>query len=205
MSKPRPANPFAPLVSPAAPRGLPSPSPQPTGAVKGLMAGVNPGVKPPSPAKPKPMAAPAFPAPAAVGGSLFAGHTAPAGNPFGGAAGGAAAPAGLPFPPVGGGAFAPAGNPFAGGGAAMPGVQLPIMQAPVMPFQAAYQAAPVQTRRQAADLAKEHFKKGALQIVQTFVTQIAPQALGQPMQNGQVFLQQLQQLIQQQFQGQQSR
>ena len=160
-----------------------SPAP-PGGAVGGLLA-----FKPPSPAKLKPKGAPT---------NLFPG--------------GQAAHQIFPPPPAAGGLA----MPFlaAGGGQAAPPMQMQtqmqmpamqVMQAPIAPLQAAFHAAPVQTRHQKADVAKEHFKRGAQQIVTGFVTQVLPQAQGNPVQAGPQLLQQLSAFVQHHFQGVASR
>lgn len=100
--------------------------------------------------------------------------------------------------------------PFIAAGMGQPAPQMqmpamPVMQAPIVPLQAAFHAAPVQTRHQKADVAKEHFKRGAQQIVSSFVTQVLPQASGNPVQMGPQLLQQLQVFLQSHFQGVASR
>jgi hypothetical protein len=153
-------------------------SPPPGGAVGGLLP-----FKPPSPMKVKPQV--------------------PQANMFPG--GRAANPIFAPAAHAGGLAM-----PFlaAGGGQPAPQVQMPamqVMQAPIVPLQAAFHAAPVQTRHQKADIAKEHFKKGAQQIVSNFATQVLPQASGNSVETGTLMLKQLHDFVQSHFQGVASR
>jgi hypothetical protein len=97
-------------------------------------------------------------------------------------------------------AAAPMKMAAAGGGMAAP-----VAAMPVMPLQAAFQAAPVQTRHQKADLAKDSFRQGAAQVVNSFVTQILPKmsqaSSSNPIQVGQMLLQQLDAFIKHYFQG----
>jgi len=72
---------------------------------------------------------------------------------------------------------------------------------PLMPLQAAFQAAPVQTRHQKADLAKDHFRQGATQVVNSFFTQVFPKLKGHPQQVGPMLLQQLESFIKQTYHG----
>ena len=97
-----------------------------------------------------------------------------------------------------------AANPLFPGQPGSPAA-MPVMQMPAMPLQAVFQAAPVQTRHQKADAAKEAFKSGATAIVTNFVTHILPQASGNTVQSCQHLLMSLQTFVQQHFQGVASR
>jgi hypothetical protein len=162
-------------------QSLPSTSVQ---RANGGLLPINFGAKPPSPAKLKPKGAPGNPfAPGAVANPLFPQPVAA--NPL------------FQQPAAGQGV-----NMFAAGGGA---AAAPVMQIPTMPLQAVFQAAPVQTRHQKADVAKESFKSGASTIVSSFVTQIFPHACGNLSQSGPQLLQHLNTFIQQHFQGVSSR
>jgi hypothetical protein len=185
MSKAPFANPFTP--------GHPLPTTSIPRAGGGLLP-INTTMKPPSPAKLKPKGAPA---------GLF--NPGQAANPM------FAAQAANPLYPVQAANPLFPGQPVAAGPALGMGVMggahaaMPVMQMPAMPLQAVFQAAPVQTRHQKADVAKEAFKSGATAIVTNFVTQILPQASGNTVQSCQHLLMSLQSFVQQHFQGVASR
>ena len=170
-----PFNPFTP--------GHPLPTTSVPRAGGGLLP-IN-AMKPPSPAKLKPKGAPAnLFNPGQAANPMFATQAA---NPL------------FPGQPVAAGTTL--GMGVMGGAAAA----MPVMQMPAMPLQAVFQAAPVQTRHQKADAAKEAFKSGATAIVTNFVTHILPQASGNTVQSCQQLLMSLQTFVQQHFQGVASR
>ena len=169
---------------------LPSTSVQ---RANGGLLPINVGAKPPSPAKLKPKGAPLNQfAPGAAANPLF--PPAAAANPLFQQP--AAANPLFQQPAAGQGAVM-----FAAGG----GAAVPVMQMPAMPLQAVFHAAPVQTRHQKADVAKESFKSGASTIVSSFVTLVFPHACGNLSQSGPQLLQHLNTFIQQHFQGVSSR
>jgi hypothetical protein len=70
----------------------------------------------------------------------------------------------------------------------------------VAPLQAAFHAAPVLTRNQRADVAKDSFRQGAQDIIRNFVVQVLPGA-SRTLDVGPELLQRLSVFIQHHFQG----